>query len=318
MSTSTENQDASHVAVSVIVVTHNNESIIGDCLESIEAGAALNSHELIVVDSGSSDSTTGIASAHPSRPRLIALERNVGFAAASNEGIRASRGRLISLVNSDAFPDPGSIDRLVRAIDELPRAGIVGGLLRYPSGELQPSVGRFPSLRGGLWVALFLHRAPLTARLDLGINAHPVHYRSRRRVDWVTGAFCIARRAAGLIPEESFMYGEDVAWASSSHARGLEVWFEPAASAVHVGRATVDQSQAAGFAQRRRVQFELAWFGRRGSVARLAARGVIVLHALLRLLAYSAKGVLRGNQLDRVREYRALLRAATCGGRTRV
>ena len=66
-----------------------------------------------------------------------AVEENAGFATANNVGIDASRGRLIVLVNSDAFPDPGSIDRLIAALDELPAAGIVGGRLRYPTGEQQ-------------------------------------------------------------------------------------------------------------------------------------------------------------------------------------
>ncbi len=161
---------------------------------------------------------------------MLALERNVGFAAATNAGIAASRGRLLALVNSDAFPDEGSIDRLADAIDALPRAAIVGGRLRYPDGAPQPSTGRFPSLLGGLWTALLLHRMPLLGRLDVGVNAHPAHYRVRRRVDWVTAAFCIARRESGPLPERSFMYGEDVEWARESASAGREVWFDPGAS----------------------------------------------------------------------------------------
>jgi hypothetical protein len=61
---------------------------------------------------------------------------------------------------------------------------------------------------------------PLTARLNIGISAHPALYRSRREVDWVTGAFCIARREAGDRPSGVFMYGEDVAWALKQVLRG--------------------------------------------------------------------------------------------------
>jgi GT2 family glycosyltransferase len=295
---------------SVIVVTHNNESLIGDCLRAIEAGLHLYSYEIIVVDNASSDDTLATIPDDLKSARVIALEANVGFAQANNAGIEASRGRLIVLVNSDAFPDRGSIDRLIEAIDELPDAGIVGGRLRYPTGEPQPSVGRFPSLRGGMWVALFLHRMPFTARANMGLSVHPALYRSRRRVDWVTGAFCVARREIGLLPTGAFMYGEDVAWALACNQAGREVWYDPAATTVHIGRASVDQSQDPGFAQQRRVEFELAWFASRGRVAKLAARGVLILHALMRLVLYGGMAALRGHRDRRVDEYTALLRAA--------
>jgi GT2 family glycosyltransferase len=309
--------DATRPEASVIVVTHNNESLIGDCLRSIEAAIQRHSHEIIVVDNDSTDGTLAAIAAEGSRPRVIARERNAGFATANNTGIEASRGRLIVLVNSDAFPDPGSIDRLIAAIDEMPQAGIVGGRLRYPTGEQQPSVGRFPSLFGGLWVALFLHRFPLTARAGIGLSAHPALYRNRRRVDWVTAAFCIARREAGPLPARVFMYGEDVAWALECGRAGLEVWFDPTATAVHIGRASVDQSQKPGFAQRQRVQFEMEWFSRRGRLARLAARTVLGIHGLVRLTVYGGLSALLRRRDRRVVEQVALLRAALSRDRTR-
>jgi GT2 family glycosyltransferase len=295
---------------SVIVVTHNNESLIDDCLRSVQAAVRDNTYEVIVVDNHSSDRTLAAIPEELSPLRVIALERNVGFAAANNTGMEASRGRRIVLVNSDAFPDPGSIDRLIEAIDALPGAGIVGGRLRYPTGEQQPSVGRFPSLRGGLWVAFFLHRLPLAARAGIGVNAHPSLYRERRRVDWVTAAFCVARREAGRLPADAFMYGEDVAWGLACRKAGLETWFDPAATAVHIGRASVDRSQAAGFAQRRRVQFELDWFAPRGHLVQLAARVVLVIHALVRLAVYGGLSALRGRRDGRVADQVELLRAA--------
>jgi GT2 family glycosyltransferase len=296
--------------VSVIVVTHNNEALIGRCLNSIAGAVGACSHEVIVVDNGSTDGTLAVVADEQSAVRSIALDANIGFARANNIGIDASRGRLIALVNSDAFPDPGSIERLVEAIDQLARAAIVGGRLRYPTGELQPSHGRFPSLLGGLWVALFLHRMPLLGRSGLGVAAHPTLYRTRCRVDWVTAAFCIARREAGHVPIGRFMYGEDVEWALASRRAGLEVWLEPASTAIHVGRASVERSRERGFAQRQRVQFELAWFARRGPLARLGLRAVLIVHAVLRLAVYGGLATMRHRPDSRVVEYRTLLHCA--------
>jgi N-acetylglucosaminyl-diphospho-decaprenol L-rhamnosyltransferase len=305
-----EHAAGTQAQVSAIVVTHNNEAFIADCLGSIQRAAAVSTCELVVVDNGSSDRTTAVVRDHPGKPRLVELAENVGFAAATNVGIRASSGRLIALVNSDAFPDPGSIDTLIAAIDELPRAGIVGAQLRYPDGQLQPSTGNFPSLLGGLWVAVFLHRAPLTARLGIGIAAHPALYRERRQVDWVTAAFCIARRDAGPLPERGFMYGEDVEWALACKSAGFETWLEPAATAIHLGRGSVDVRQGRGFVQWQRARFELAWFGAAGRANELAARAVLATHALLRIALFGPTALLGRRRSRPVREYFALLRAA--------
>jgi GT2 family glycosyltransferase len=302
------------VDASVIVVTHNNEALIADCLRTIEAGFRTRTHETIVIDNGSADQTLAAIPDDLAPSRIFSLDQNVGFAEATNLGIQASGGRLIVLVNSDAFPDAGSIDSLVEAIDSLPRAGIVGARLRYPTGKLQPSMGTFPTLLGGLWVALFLHRLPITSRVGLGVNVHPALYAKRRRVDWVTAAFCVARREVGPLPLGAFMYGEDVRWAVACRERGLEVWFEPTATGVHLGRASADSSRETGFAQRQRAEFELEWFSSRGRAAQMSARGVLLVHALLRMALYGALSAAGRRRDGRVGEYAVLFRAALDGG----
>jgi N-acetylglucosaminyl-diphospho-decaprenol L-rhamnosyltransferase len=296
--------------VSVIVVTHDNRDLIGRCLDSVCDSLRRHEPQLIVVDNASTDGTREAVLAGGWGAELVALSENVGFARAVNRGLQSARGRYVALVNSDAFPDPGSLDRLVDALAESPQVGIVGAKLRYPDGRLQPSAGTFPSLLGGLWVALFLHRIPGLSRAGIGYLADARLYRAPRRVDWVCAAACAARAELGPIPSTSFMYGEDVEWGLACRSAGFETWLVPRATAVHIGRASVDQSQDPGFAQRRRVRFELEWFGRRGRGTRLAARLVLVVHALLRMLLYGCIGILRGRRDDRVPEFAALLRAA--------
>jgi GT2 family glycosyltransferase len=308
LGTGGESKDAA--LVSVVVVTHNNSEMIGDCLQAIEGSLRKHDAEIIVVDNASSDRTLDLISSRSGSVRVVALQENVGFAAAVNLAIRGAGGGYLALVNSDAFPDPGCIDELVDTLERNPQVGIVGAKLRYPSGRLQPSAGTFPSLLGGLWVALFLHRVPGLSRAGIGFLADERLYRRTRRVDWVSGAVCAARADAGPLPATSFMYGEDVEWALACREAGWETWLAPAATAIHIGRASVDRSQDRRFAQRQRARFELAWFARRGPRVQLAARCVLFIHALLRLLVYGGLSVLRGRSDPRVTEYAALLRAA--------
>jgi GT2 family glycosyltransferase len=299
-----------NVVVSVVVVTHNNSQLIGDCLDAIHNSLKTRDAEIIVVDNASSDGTRDVISRATGPVTVIALERAVGFAEAVNVALRASCRPYVVLVNSDAFLDPGCIDELIDMLEHGSRVGIVGAKLRYPSGRFQPSAGTFPSLLGGLWVALFLHRVPGLSRLGIGYLADERLYRRSRRVDWVSAAVCAARSEVGPLPSSSFMYGEDVEWAAVCRDAGLEVWLQPSATAIHIGRASVDQNRDAGFAQRRRAQFELRWFARRGRVAQLAARFTLLVHAVLRLAVYGGITVLRGHRDPRLTEYVALLRAA--------
>jgi N-acetylglucosaminyl-diphospho-decaprenol L-rhamnosyltransferase len=298
------------VAISVLVVTYNNRDLIGRCLDAIFASDGAGAVQVIVIDNASADGTLEHVAAGPWPVEALALDRNVGFAKAVNAGFERARGEYVALVNSDAFVDPRCLGALARALAERPRAGIVGACLRYPSGRHQPSAGTFPSLLGGLWVALFLHRLPGLSRAGIGYLANPALYRRARRVDWVSAAVCAARAELGPLPDSHFMYGEDVEWGAAARAADWEVWLEPDATAVHVSAASVADSQATGFAQRRRAQFELEWFARRGALAKILARAVLVLHGLARVLLYGAGGLVRGRRDGRVREYIALLRAA--------
>jgi N-acetylglucosaminyl-diphospho-decaprenol L-rhamnosyltransferase len=296
--------------VSVVVVTHNNRDLIDPCLRAIGSSVGDRAVEVIVVDNASTDGTRELIEDGTRDVELIALQENVGFAQGVNRAIATARGRYLALVNSDAFPDPGCLQELVEFLEAHPRVGIVGAKLRYPSGRLQPSAGTFPSLRGGLWVALSLHRVPGLSRLGIGYLADPRLYRRARRVDWVCAATCAARAQLGEMPSGSFMYGEDVEWARACQQLGFEVWLVPDATSVHISRASVDQSRDDGFAQRRRAQFELAWFARRGPLAVLLARGVLLLHGSVRLAVYGALAIVRGRRDRRVAEYGALVRAA--------
>jgi GT2 family glycosyltransferase len=296
--------------VSIVVVTHNNSDLIGKCLGAIFDSLRATSAEVIVVDNDSTDGTPDVITGEKWPVDVLMLKENLGFARAVNCGWARARGRYVALVNSDAFPDRGCIDKLVDSLEHDSRIGIVGGRLRYPSGLSQPSAGTFPSLLGGVWVALFFHHVPGLSRLGIGYLADQRLYRYPRRVDWVSAAVCAARADVGPLPTSSFMYGEDVEWALACRDAGLEVWLEPGATAIHVGRASVDQSQDPGFAQRRRAEFELAWFARRSPLVRLGARFVLFLHALLRLAVYGGLAVFRGHRDGRVAEYAALLRAA--------
>ena len=297
--------------MSVIVVTFNDATLVQQCLRAVKQSVNDYVAEILIVDNASTDSTVRCVHDFASEVGIITLDRNIGFAAANNVGLQRARGRYVALVNSDAFPDPGSVDRLMRRADSDATIGLVGGRLRYPSGRQQPSAGRFPSLLGNLAVALFFHRLPLVSRFELSVFANPAHYNQARRADWVSGAFCLARRQVGPLPTAGFMYGEDVEWAWQARDAGFQTWIEPSATAVHLVAGGSTSVRSAQLRQTRRAEFDLRWFRRKGPCATACARAVMGVHALLRIGLYTVALPVRPRWArENVAEFRGLLRAA--------
>lgn len=130
--------------VSIVVVTFGNCAFTRLCLESIRIFSAGLEYEVIVVDNGSGDGTIEMveqfAAAH-GRVRLIANERNLGFAAAINVGVRAARGQILCLLNNDTIVTPGWLPTLAGAVWSDPGLGMVGPVTNAVGNEARIRVG---------------------------------------------------------------------------------------------------------------------------------------------------------------------------------
>ena len=98
--------------LSIVIVSFNARADLQACLASLRAAPPAIAHDIVVVDNASEDGSVEAARA-AAGVTVIPLERNVGFAAANNVGIRATHGELILLLNSDTIVPPGAIDALV-------------------------------------------------------------------------------------------------------------------------------------------------------------------------------------------------------------
>ena len=109
-------QAAAMTQLSIIIVSFNARDELERCLDVAARLAAGGSHEIVVVDNGSSD---GSAAAAQKREGVQVIENgaNLGFARANNAGIRASIGANLLLLNSDTLVPPGAIDLLLAELD---------------------------------------------------------------------------------------------------------------------------------------------------------------------------------------------------------
>jgi GT2 family glycosyltransferase len=97
----------------VVIPTYNGRELLVRCLASIARNRPPDpelSIEVIVADDGSTDGTAEMLSRLYPDVRLIRRERNGGFCAAANAGLKAARGSFIQLLNNDTEVTPGWIE----------------------------------------------------------------------------------------------------------------------------------------------------------------------------------------------------------------
>jgi GT2 family glycosyltransferase len=87
------------IKVSAIVICWNGRPFLADCLRTLSADLEELSHEIIVVDNGSTDGSVGIINEVCPQARLVLHHANLGFAKAVNAGIEAARGENLLILN---------------------------------------------------------------------------------------------------------------------------------------------------------------------------------------------------------------------------
>ena len=112
------------------------ERFIEEAIESVFAQTFVD-WELLLVDDGSTDSSTGIAlryeAANPGRVRYLEHEghRNLGMSASRNLGVLSARGTYIAFLDSDDVWLPEKLTRQVAVLEERAEAAMVYGPTQF-------------------------------------------------------------------------------------------------------------------------------------------------------------------------------------------
>ncbi|HPF71594.1 MAG TPA: glycosyltransferase, partial [Candidatus Krumholzibacteria bacterium] len=218
---------------SVVIPTCTRLELLQACVAALEAEPVAPSFEIVVVDNGSTDGTVPWLREAEAAGRLRALlnPRNLGFAAACNQGAEAARGRCVVFLNNDTEATAGWLDPLVDTLDLDPRVGAVGARLLYPDGTIQ---------HGG--VVLVENRRPEGTTLEglhvgAGKPADDPACSRPQRLPAVTAAVMAVRRdeflAVGGFDTAYWNGNEDVDFCLRLGARGQLVVYRPECVVVH-------------------------------------------------------------------------------------
>ena len=230
--------------LAAVIVNYNAGPELRTALQSIAGEMTGRAWEAVVVDNASADGSADIAAEFAPYARVVRNQTNVGFGRGVNQGVAASIAPLVLIMNPDCRLERGAVSAMQTELDAHPRSAIVGPQVLDPDGSVQGSARGDPDMLTGL----FGRTSPLRRLLPSSAQATrnvvtSTNSRESTVVDWVSGACVLVRRAAfeevaGFDPRY-FLYWEDADLCRRLRARGYEVRYAPAATAVHrVGRSS--------------------------------------------------------------------------------
>lgn len=214
--------------VSVIIVSYNVSELLRACLRSVFAEK--NPVEVIVVDNASTDDSISMIQSEFPQVKLIANKTNAGFSAANNQGMEASSGDYIFLLNPDTELKADAIQLLLNHAARSNETLLLGPQLLNSNGSIQTSAWKNPNPFDMISEAFFLHRL-------LGISAYAEsQFANAFEAGMLSGAALFFPRSlytktGGLDPNLFWM--EDADFSRRARLAGAKVLYFPAAKVVH-------------------------------------------------------------------------------------
>ena len=221
-------------ALSVVVVAHNQIELTMNALASLRENFP-GPTELILVDNGSTDETTGI-SRYVRGAKIIRNTSNEGFVTANNIGFEAATADVTLLLNNDVRLGFGAIAAAMRRIASDPKIGAVGAKIVRTNGMLQEA-----------GCILWRNGDTLGYMRDAPADAPEANF--VRDVDFCSAAFLLmrtslARELGGFDADFSPAYCEDVDLCLRIWEAGFRVVYDPAVVVEHLEYGTSSKLRA--------------------------------------------------------------------------
>ena len=215
--------------LSVITVNYNGLEDTCELIESLLGNIHSVSYEIIVVDNASRVNEATILK--QKYPQIVALrsELNLGFSGGNNLGIRNAKGDYLFFMNNDTFVRSDGFRSLIDALNLRPSIAAVSPKILFakPGNTIQ-FAGYTPLTKYTLRNDIIGIDQPDDGRWDIPMPTPIVH-----------GAAMLFKKTAidavGLMPEDYFLYYEELDWSAAFLRSGFELWYIPSCVVFHKG-----------------------------------------------------------------------------------
>jgi GT2 family glycosyltransferase len=275
--------------LSIVYVNWNSLDYLRKSIASVYEHTHEISFEIIVVDNASPE--TGVESLEElfAGINIIKSSKNLGFARANNLGFKASTGKYVLLLNPDTLLIESSLDVMLKHIQLLPDAGIVGCKLLNSDRSVQlTSIQKFPNILNQVVDAEYmLLRWPRFPLWNIG----PLFCSDVKltKAEVISGACMLLRHEVfekvGMFSEDYFMYAEDLDLNYKVRKAGFTNYYVGETAIIHHGGRSSSRQQVSQWATIMKYKAMLTYFRKtRGRSYELLYRASIGIVALCRLL----------------------------------
>lgn len=229
--------------LSIITINYNGLKDTCELMDTLPLDDT--SLEVIVVDNASKDDEASIIAQRYPQVKVIRSETNLGFAGGNNLGIKASRGKYLFFINNDTllykeveskgWKVKGDIFRpLINRLESSEKIGAVCPKIRFTWADSPIQFAGYTPL------------STITLRnQSIGFGEQDKgQYNIPHPTPYAHGAAMMVKREtvekAGMMPENYFLYYEELDWSVMIRRAGYEIWYEPASTIFH------KESQATG------------------------------------------------------------------------
>ncbi len=215
--------------ISVVIPNWNGKHFLDTCLSALYSQTFAD-FEIILVDNGSTDGSVEFVRKNHPDVRIVELKENRGFSAAVNEGIKASRGIYVALLNNDTEVDVRWLEALHSALEKHPETGFCASkILQFDDRGVFHSAGDMYRP----WIS---PKSIGQGEIDRG------QYDDYRNIFGACAAAAMYRKsmfdAVGLFDEDFFAYCEDVDLSFRAQLAGFQCLYVPEAVVYHVHHGT--------------------------------------------------------------------------------
>lgn len=238
--------------VSVITINFNHSNVTEALLDSVFNSNTYEPIEVIVVDNGSViNPVPGWRDKYPG-VKFIRSEINLGFSGGNNLGIKEAKGDYLFFVNNDTEVTEGLIGALAGTLDARPEVGMVSPKIRYYE---QPEVLQYA---GYTPMNYYTARNACIGQFEMDKGQYD---QLTGETGFGHGAAMMLRREviekAGSMPENYFLYYEEMDWCEQVKRAGYKIWVNMQALIYHKESITVGGKSAMKeyFMNRNRILF---------------------------------------------------------------
>ena len=223
----------------IVILNWNGRELLERFLPTVVRFSSGPGREVIVADNGSTDDSIAWMETHFPEVRIIALDKNYGFAEGYNRALFQIPAEYFLLLNSDVEVTDGWLDPLEAILDNDPEAAAVMPKIR---SYRERDKFEYAGAAGGFidWLGYPFCRG----RVLQAIETDEGQYDNRRQVFWATGACMLARSThfcmlnGFFAPFFAHMEEIDLCW--RMQMAGKTIWVEPTSVVYHVGGGTLD------------------------------------------------------------------------------